>query len=133
MKDQELEFEATAVLGIGKNHAKWSAGLTHYRFEPEIDIKKVDNPKEVVNSCPKRLFIEKKGDVELVKDYKEKCILCYACQDVSNGNVKIHENQENFYFEIESWGQLEPKTIIKKACEVLADKCDEFEEQLKAL
>ncbi|MBI4441633.1 DNA-directed RNA polymerase subunit D [Candidatus Woesearchaeota archaeon] len=134
LKDQELELEATATLGVGRVHAKWSPGTTFYRFEPIVEItKKVDNPKEVAKSCPRELFVEKKDNVELVKDYKERCILCYACQDASRSVVKVSENQENFYFEVEAWGQLETKTIIKKACEVLADKCDEFEEKVKAL
>ena len=42
---------------------------------------------------------EKKGDLELVKDYKERCILCYACRDVSNGIVKVSENSENWHFD----------------------------------
>ncbi len=132
LKDQELELEATAMIGTGKKHAKWSPCTIHYNFEPVVEItKKVDNAEEVAKSCPKELFIEKKGQLELVKDYKDKCILCYACTDASNGVVKVQENQENFYFELEGWGQLEPKAIIKKACEILAEKCDDVEEKLK--
>ena len=134
LKDQELELEATARLGTGKKHAKWSPGSIHYKFEPVVEItKKVGNGKEIAKTCPRELFVEKKGELELIKDYKQGCILCYACQDASGGAVKVYENSENFYFEIEAWGQLEPKTILKKACEVLGDKCDEFDEKLKVL
>ncbi len=134
LKDQELEFEATAIIGVGHRHAKWSPCTIYYKFEPIVEItKKVENAQEVAKSCPRELFIEKKGQLELVKDYKDRCILCYACMDASNNIVKVSENPENFYFEVEAWGQLEPKTIIKKACEILGDKCDEFEEKIKAL
>ena len=130
LKDQELELEATATLGVGKVHAKWSPGLIFYKFEPVVEVTKRIG-QEVIQSCPRELFVEKKGEGELVKDYKEKCILCYACQDASGGAVKVSENPENFYFEVESWGQLDPQIIVKKACEILTEKCDEFEEKIK--
>lgn len=31
LKDQELELQATAEMGIGKTHAKWSPGLVFYK------------------------------------------------------------------------------------------------------
>ncbi len=31
LKDQEIELQATAVMGLGKTHAKWSPGLVFYK------------------------------------------------------------------------------------------------------
>jgi len=36
LEDQELEFEATAVLGQGKDHSKWCPGLIYYKM-PDVD------------------------------------------------------------------------------------------------
>jgi len=36
LEGQELEFEATAVLGQGKEHSKWSTGLIYYKM-PNVD------------------------------------------------------------------------------------------------
>jgi len=36
LEGQELEFEATAVLGQGKEHSKWATGLVYYKM-PNVD------------------------------------------------------------------------------------------------
>jgi DNA-directed RNA polymerase subunit D len=36
LEGQELEFEATAILGQGKDHSKWCPGLVYYRM-PNVD------------------------------------------------------------------------------------------------
>jgi len=44
-KDQEIEFVATAKMGIGKNHAKFTPGLLYYRYTDDIvkeDVAKDD-------------------------------------------------------------------------------------------
>ena len=37
LKGQNLEFEATAVLGRGKDHMKWSPGIAWYRYDIDED------------------------------------------------------------------------------------------------
>ena len=59
---QELTFEATAVLGLGKEHSKWSTGLVFYKDNPTITIKKQPiNAEEVMKRCNKA-FLERKTD-----------------------------------------------------------------------
>ena len=38
LEGQTLKLEATAVLGIGKQHSKWSPGLIWYYNEPIIKV-----------------------------------------------------------------------------------------------
>jgi len=42
LKGQQIEFEATAILGKGKDHVKWSPGIAWYRYD--IDEDNVEKP-----------------------------------------------------------------------------------------
>ncbi len=57
LEGQELEFEATAVLGQGKEHSKWATGLVYYKM-PDVDG---DEYKFVVESwgqlTPKEIVV----------------------------------------------------------------------------
>lgn len=133
LKGQEIQLVATAVLGRGKEHAKWSPCLAIYKNEPVIEIGKVSNPEEVAAKCPLNLFEVKSGKLSLVKDYEKTCHLCEACQDTSNGLVKVSPKDDTFIFTVESWGQLDAKDIIKKAVDELNEKTEEFIKLVKAL
>jgi DNA-directed RNA polymerase subunit D len=134
LKGQEIEISATAVLGKGKVHSKWSPCLAIYKNEPVIEISgKVDNAEEVAKKCPLKLFEAKGGNLKLAKDYQYKCHLCEACQETSKGKVKLSLLPDTFIFTIEPWGQLEPKEIIKRAAEELDEKAESFIELVKAL
>src|SRR3989344_5506471 len=45
LKNQTLELEATATLGTGKRHAKWSPGHVYYTYLPKITVH--DNPEKL--------------------------------------------------------------------------------------
>ena len=69
-EDQRLILEVEAVLGRGKEHAKWQAVTAPgYRMETviEFDKKKAGDLKEFVNKLPKDL-VEIKGDKLELKD-----------------------------------------------------------------
>tara|TARA_Y100000294_G_C8558645_1_gene338146 strand:- start:1588 stop:2379 length:792 start_codon:yes stop_codon:yes gene_type:complete len=129
LSGQEIELIATAVLGKGKDHAKFSPGLAIYKHEPIVEIKKQPKDAElIVKMCPKNLFEIKSGKLTLKKDYKKECHLCEACQDYSEGAVTISEDDNKYWFTIESWGSIPAKTIVKESANILAEKCDEFVE-----
>jgi DNA-directed RNA polymerase subunit D len=133
-ENQEIEFEATAVLGIGKNHMKWSPGLAFYKYLPQIEIKgTIDSPEKVAASCPKKIFEVKNNKLQLIKDKANDCDLCEACVDASNGAIHLNESDKDFIFYIESWGQLSVKEMLTKAIEAFDTQVDEFHEKLKAL
>ncbi len=129
LKNQELELEATAILGRGKEHAKWSPAHTFYKYNPVIEIKNVENPEAVAKVCPTKVF-EVKGK-KLVAANPQDCILCGACVDESSGQVKLNESDKDFIFFVESFGQLECAEIVAKAVEIVEEQLDEFEEKLK--
>ena len=119
LENQELAFEATACLGLGTEHTKWSAGLAFYQRYPAISISQKDlkNPEIAVNSCPRNVF-EVNGSKLVVKDLLN-CNLCMSCVDKTNKAIKVSGEEGKFIFTVESWGQRSPKDMLAEACKIL--------------
>lgn len=133
LKNQEIELEATMVLGKGKEHTKWSPCLCYYKYRPVVEIsKKVSNPEELVKICPVDVFELKNNNAVVNKNNLLKCHLCRACVEASDA-VQLSEKEDEFIFYIESWGQLEPKQIALEAMNVYREQLQDFENQLKDL
>ncbi len=132
IKGHTLELEATAVLGRGKDHSKWSPALAFYKYKPAIDIKKgVKNPKAVADSCPVDVYSVKNKELTINKDNVLRCHLCGACADVDPDHIKLNESGTDFVFTVESWGQLDVKDIVSTAVEIIQKKCDEVVKLIK--
>ncbi len=134
LKGQKLEFEATAILGRGKEHAKWCPGLVYYKNMPIINInKKCKNPDLVVEQCPQDIFEVKNNRLVLNKDNLLKCHLCDACVDICEpkGAVTVDKNENEFIFYVESWGQLKCKEIIEEALKTIRNSSNEFIKEIK--
>ena len=132
LKGQTLELEATAVLGKGKAHSKWSPGLVYYKHKPIIEIGNVKNPEEVVEKTHGNIFEIKNGKLEVVKDNLFKYDLAGIAEEVSKGEIKVtYDNDIIFY--IESWGQLSCKEILNQAIEIFNETFDELNEEVKKL
>ena len=130
-KDQKIKLEATAILGKGIDHSKFIPGLFFYRNKPTIEILKQDDSlKECVDACPKDIFVLKNNKVEINKDKILDCNLCNACIDISK-QVKIESSESEIIFNIESFGQLEPKEIVVQAVEIFDKKLKDFDKLLK--
>ena len=117
---QELELLATAKLGKGKEHSKFSPGMLFYRnlFEVQVD-KNFEEVEEALKACPKGVFkIEGK---KLLID-SEKCDMCEACTEetrkLGKNAIKITPAKE-LVFTIESFGQMDVKDIFKEAIKEL--------------
>lgn len=130
-KNQSLEFEATAILGKGKEHAKWSPGLVFYKYAPAIELTKdVKEHNLIVESCPKSVFELKNKKAVVNPKRLNECHLCGACVDVDAG-VKLNEKSDEFIFTIESWGQLTPKEMLDEAMNIFKNKLDVFIKAIK--
>ncbi|MBR9690598.1 DNA-directed RNA polymerase subunit D [Candidatus Woesearchaeota archaeon] len=134
LEGQELQFEATATLGAGKEHAKWSPGLIFFRSFPQIKIsKQPEEPQKIVDSCPKGVF-EIKTKKLVVNDKRiVECDFCEACLEeaAEKGGIEVKPSATDFVFILESWGQLEPKDIMKNAFDAFDEKLSEFKKLLK--
>lgn len=127
LKGQGLVLEATAVLGRGKEHAKWVPCLAYYKYKPVINIvKEPKNPQKVADSCPLKIFKVKDGKLVVDKDSLMKCHLCEACAEASEGAIELAENDQEFVFYVESWGQLSCKEIVTQAIDIFQKDLDSF-------
>jgi len=130
LKSQQLELEATAVLGKGKVHSKWSPCLVYYKKKPVVEIGNVKNPEEVVDKTHGNIFEIKNGKLEVIKENLFKYDLAGVAEEVSNGEIKV-TYVDDYIFNIESWGQLSCKEIVTKAVEIFNEQLDEFAEKIK--
>ncbi len=126
LKGQDVEIEATAMLGQGKDHMKWSPGLVYYKYKPSIEIGNVKKPEAVVEACPVNIFELKEGKLTVNKDKLMTCHLCEACVDIDEG-IKLNYDSTEFIFYVESWGQLDPKKLVLEASKLFKEQLDELE------
>lgn len=133
LKGQQLEFEATAVLGRGREHIKWSPALAYYKYKPVIEISRQPKDAEAfAKVCPKNVYDANKGKLSVNKDNLYDCHLCGACVAAEPGVIKLNESNEEFVFYIEPFGQLSTKQIVTEAFEIFDRKLDEFAEKIKS-
>lgn len=126
-KGQEIELQATAILGYGKDHTKFSPGLCWYNYKRNIMVNN-NHPKfnEFKDKYPPQIFANDKIDKKLIEEKN----LYDACEGVNEEIVKIEYDQSAFVFSLEPWGQLTPKEMIAQALEKLKEKLKELSEKL---
>ena len=136
---EELNIEAVAKVGYGKEHAKWMpTTVCAYKQYPEITF---DEDKEVdydcALACPRGVLKSDKRSKKIKILDIENCSMCKSCvrssinRAAANGapdksyiNVGYREN--DFIFRIETDGSMPPKEVLLKACDVLGEKADKF-------
>lgn len=127
LKGQELEFEAVAVLGTGKEHVKFTPCLAWYSYKPKVAVnnnhKDFDKFKE---KFPPQVFKDNKIDAKLIEEHD----LFEACDGVNDEIVKIERDPSTFIFNIEPWGQLNPAEILAFAAEHFTELLEDFSSKL---
>ena len=138
-KNSKVIIEAYAILGTGKDHAKFSAvSNCAYRFYPviEFDESKITKPDEqslIVKLCPEKLFEISNKKLKLKEDYWRTCTLCNSCEENSDGKIKVNWKDSTYIFTIESDGVLPFDVLIKKTFEIFLSKIAEFTEKLEEI
>jgi DNA-directed RNA polymerase subunit D len=130
LEGQNLKIEAAAMLGRGKDHAKWQAANASYQYYPEIVVKDAKEARKCMKNCPKDV-LEMKGE-KLVLTDPEKCDLCKECLEGCEG-VEVKGDPTRFIFKVESISGLKPEYIVSKSAELLEEKAEEFRKELKKL
>ncbi len=127
LKGQELELEATAVLGTGKEHVKFSPCLAWYTYKPKVSVN--NNHKDFEkfkDKYPPQVFNNGKIDAKLIEEHN----LYEACDGVNDDIVKIEKDPTTFIFNIEPWGQLTPSEIVAAATDRFTELLEEFSDKL---
>lgn len=129
---QRLRLEGKAIVGKGKDHAKWQVCMVHYVMKPEIniDLKKVKDVKAVMDACPQHVMKVTGG--KLVISNSNDCSECRECIRVAGEDaIKINHSNRDFIFTVDSFGNMKTKDILREALESLHEKVEEFEKELK--
>lgn len=132
LKNQIIELEATAILGHGKEHMKWSPGNIYYKQKPIIEVSnKCDGCGKCISACPVNVLELKDNKASIIKDNYIRCHLCEACQDNCPINAIKITPSNDFIFYVESWGQLDCKDIVVEAAKILQEELGEFADKIK--
>lgn len=131
---QAVYITANAVLGTGKEHAKWqvTSGVG-YKYYPSIylDDSKCTDCKKCMEVCPKKVFEEVDGKV-VVKN-PENCSLCNACVEACPEAVKVEGDPTKFIFSFETDGSLTAEETLKYALKHLSERFEELRENVSEL
>jgi DNA-directed RNA polymerase subunit D len=130
LEGQSIRFEATAILGRGKDHAKWQAANASYQYYPEIVVNDPKEARKCMKNCPKGV-LEMKGEKLVLAD-PEKCDLCKQCIEGCEG-IEVKGDPARFIFKVESISGLKPEFIVSKSAEILEEKAEDFRKELKKL
>lgn len=129
LKGQELELVATAILDTGKAHTKFRPANVWYNYQ--VKNVTVNNGHaqlaEFKDKYPKQVF-SKDGKID--KKLIEEKELYDAVAGINPEIVNVEYDETNIVFEIESFGQLNPKEIIQTALAKLQERFEEFESKL---
>lgn len=135
MKDQRVILEVEAVLGRGRDHAKWQVVLApHYRMETTIvvDKKRIADVKAVIEELPKDL-VELKGDKLELKDSSKLAVLESYLDKNKVDFISIRKDPTNLLFTFETDGSMSAKAALQESINILAKKYETFRGALKDL
>ena len=126
---------ATAILGTGRQHAKWQ--VCHgvgYKYYPtvKIDAKKCDLSGVCVKRCPRDVFTmdEKKTTVADA----EACVLCMTCvEECEAGAITVTGDDTKFILRFETDGSVTAQRALQYALELLGKKADGFRDGVSSL
>ncbi len=120
----KIELVATAILGKGIEHTKFTPGLCYYRHISEVKSSP-DIDAIIQNAKPGFIKSEKKGS-KWVCDLKDADI-----EKISSLDGEAIKDSDEMLFVIESFGMMDAKDIFANAVESLTDNLDEFEKAIK--
>lgn len=113
-KGQELEFTATAKLGKGSEHSKFSPGIMVYRNVVDIKVDK-ECPPKIADLCSRKVFDVESGKLKVTNHLA--CDMCGICLEVPKKQGKEYikiEPTGDLVITIESFGQMSSEEIFKK-------------------
>lgn len=127
LENEELEFEAIAQLGYGKEHAKWQAGIMNFRNLAKVNLKDKKLVDKLIETCPKKVFEKNDGKIIV---HEEKCDLCKICEEKYPEAVEIKIEGNEFLVEIERASGIPVEKLFFEAIETIEKKIRELEKNI---
>ncbi|MBI5332079.1 MAG: DNA-directed RNA polymerase subunit D [Candidatus Aenigmarchaeota archaeon] len=130
LDEQKVKLEATAMLGVGRDHAKWQPAVVGYRYVPIVKIKDKSDIAAALKACPQGVFVKKDNTIGLSKPIN--CDLCMRCAELCEG-ISVSQDDTKFIFTIESVCGLSAEELFLKALDILEDKSKDFVKAVKSV
>ena len=134
-KDQRVILEVEAVLGRGRDHAKWQTVLApRYRFDVTLsfDKKRLNDVKTLVKNFPEGL-VEFKGDKLVLKDSSKIAMLETLLEKSDEQMITIGKDPAKVTFTFETDGSMSAKDALVESATILSKKYEELGKLLKEL
>jgi DNA-directed RNA polymerase subunit D len=131
--NQRLILEVEAVLGKGRDHAKWQAiQAPAYWMDPiiEFDKSKVEDVKKFIGKLPEDI-VTIKGNNLILKDNKNLPIVESQISKENVDFIKIKRDPTKFTFHFETDGSFSAKDAIIESVKILQKKYEELGKLLK--
>ena len=122
---QKVDVTMYAVMGKGKDHAKWAPGWAFFKREPVLKVGNVKDPQLIAKQSTDNVLKIKAGKLEVndKKVYESNLLTYYTELD----EAITLEQTDNILFNLESWGQLSCKEILTTSAKILIEKVEELE------
>ncbi|NLM29765.1 MAG: DNA-directed RNA polymerase subunit D [Methanomicrobiales archaeon] len=133
--DQKIVLEAHAVVGTGKEHAKWQAVTAcGYKNYPIITVdEKCDGCGMCIDECPRDVLEAGQGKVRVNRARQEFCSLCRLCERAclaggigTEPAIHIDADENRFIFVVESDGSMPVREIIERALQYIQKRSDDL-------
>ena len=132
---QAMLVYATAVLGTGKDHAKWQVAQgVGYKYFPviEVDGGKCDFCGMCAEVCPRDVFSVKKKKVEVKSPLD--CNFCMTCvEECPKKCISVEGDPTKIHFHFETDGSLKAADALRFALDSLAEKFESLGKKVYSL
>ena len=122
-ENHKLELVATAVLGIGKAHAKNIPGLCYYRHL--LEVKSSPQTDKIIEKS-KGIFKAEKKSSKWICDLNDAEV-----EEVEKTEKNAISFSNELLFIIESYGNMSAKEILFESTKALEKNLDEVEKEIK--
>jgi DNA-directed RNA polymerase subunit D len=135
---QALLAYATAVVGTGREHAKWQVAHAVGTFpRPHVHIARKEGCSDAclrrtAASCPVNILDFADGKLSVQDEVK--CIDCHACEKTcEHGSIRIEPDEERFFLHFETDGSLSARETLRYALKDLRRRYEELREAVQAI
>ncbi len=120
----KVELVATAILGKGTEHSKFTCGLCYYRHI--LEIKSGSKINEIIQKSKSGLIKPEKKGEKWICDLNEAEVI-----EIDEIDKEAVKDSDELIVVIESYGNMPASDILAKAIEALEENLDAFEKAIK--